>query len=62
MARGMEMSSLVEVIDMLGAFGGIFISIECDGEFGGYEKRPYFVRLLGYLFSPKMAVERNRPT
>ena len=29
------MSGLVEVIDMLGTFGGIFISIECDGEFGG---------------------------
>ena len=56
------MSDLAEVVDMLGAFGGIFISIECDGEFGGYEKRPYFVRLIGYLFSPKMAVEKNRPT
>ena len=28
------MSDLAEVVDMLGAFGGIFISIECDGEFG----------------------------
>ena len=56
------MSGLAEVIDMLGTFGGIFISIECDREFGGLEKRPYFVRLLGYLFSPKMAVEKNRPT
>ena len=56
------MSGLAEVVDMLGAFGGIFISIECDREFGGLEKRPYFVRLLGYLFSPKMAVEKNRPT
>ena len=56
------MSGLAEVVEMLGAFGGIFISIDSDGEFGRLEKRPYFARLFGYLFSPKMAVERNRPT
>ncbi len=35
MARRMEISGWMEVVDMLGVFGGIFISIGCDGEFGG---------------------------